>query len=186
MSIFSRMFRLCKADLHGVMDQLEDRGLLLKQCLREMEESLKHKEVRLDQIARAAEQIRRALARHDEESLKLEQDLELAVGKEKDEIARMLIRKRRTLQSACRQLQRQLESLVEEQGQVAGILEKQRLQYDQLKAKAAAFCRQAEESRFEDPLETVDGAFAWLTPTEEEIELELLQRKEAARKGGGA
>jgi len=186
MSIFSRMLRLCKADLHGVMDQLEDKGLLLKQCLREMEESLKRKEVRLDQIARAGEQIRRTLARHNEESLKLEQDLELAVGKDKDEISRMLIRKRRTLQSACRQLQRQLDTLAEEQGQVAGTLEKQRLQYEQLKAKAAAFCRQAEEPRLEDSLETMDGAFAWLTPSEEEVELELLQRKEAARKGGGS
>ena len=186
MSVFSRLFRLCKADLHGVMDQLEDKGLLLKQCLREMEESLKHKESRLEQIAHTGEQIRRSLARHNEESLKLEQDLKLAVGKEKDEIARMLIRKRRTLQGGCGQLQRQLEALSEEQVQVAGTLEKQRLQYDQLKAKAAAFCRQAGEHRCEDPLGTMDGAFAWLTPSEEEIELELLQRKEAARKGGGS
>ena len=186
MSVFSRVFRLCKADLHGVMDQLEDKGLLLKQCLREMEESLKHKETRLDQIDRAGEQIKRALARHNEESFKLEQDLELAVGKEKDDIARMLIRKRRTLQSGCGQLQRQLEALTEERGQVVATLEKQRLQYDQLKAKTAAFCRQAEERRFEDPLETVDSAFAWLTPSEEEIELELLQRKESAQKGGGS
>lgn len=186
MSVFSRVFRLCKADLHGVMDQLEDKELVLKQCLREMEESLKHKEVRLDQITRAGEQIKRAMTRHDEESLKLEQDLDLAVSKEKDEIARMLIRKRRTLQSGCGQLQRQLEALAEERDQVAETLEKQRLQYDQLKVKAAAFCRQAENRRFEDPLETLDGAFAWQTPSDEEIELELLQRKEAVRKGGGA
>ena len=31
MGIFSRMVKLCTADLHGVMDQLEDKGLLLKQ-----------------------------------------------------------------------------------------------------------------------------------------------------------
>jgi phage shock protein A len=186
MSVFSRVFRLCKADLHGVMDQLEDKRLLLKQCLREMEESLKDKEVRLDQIARAGEQIQRALARHNEETLKLEQDLELAVGKEKDDIARMLIRKRRTLQGGCGQLQRQLEALHEEKDQVAGALEKQRLQYDQLKAKTSAFCRQAESPRFDDSLENVEDAFGWAAPSEEEIELELLQRKEAARKGGGS
>jgi phage shock protein A len=186
MSVFSRVFRLCKADLHGVMDQLEDKGLLLKQCLREMEESLKQKEARLDQIARAGEQIKRALARYNDETLKLEQDLELAVAKEKDEIARMLIRKRRTLQGGCGRLQRQLEALAEEKSQLAETLEKQRLQYDQLKAKAAAFCRQAEYRRFEEPLESMDGAYAWQAPSDEEIELELLQRKEAARKGGGA
>jgi phage shock protein A len=186
MSVFSRVFRLCKADLHGVMDQLEDRGLLLKQCLREMEESLKHKEARLDQITRGCEQIQSALARHNQEALKLEQDLDLAVRREKDDIARMLIRQRRTLQGGCGQLQRQLEVLTEERRQVAGTLEQQRLQYDQLKVKAAAFCRQAERRRFEDPVETLDSAFAWQTPSEEEIELELLQRKEAARQGGAS
>jgi phage shock protein A len=186
MSVFSRIFRLCKADLHGVMDQLEDKGLLLKQCLREMEESLKHKEARLDQITRNCEQIRRTLARHNEEALALEQDLDLAIRKEKDEIARMLIRKRRTLQGGCGQLQRQLELLAEERGQVAATLEQQRLQYDQLKVKTAAFCRQAEQRRFEDPVEPPDGAFAWQIPSEEEIELELLQRKEAVRQGGAS
>ena len=186
MGVFSRIFRLCKADLHGVMDQLEDKSLLLKQYLREMEESLKYKEARLEQINGSCRQIQRDLVQRNNEGQKLEQDLDLAVRKEKDEIARMLIRKRRTLQSACRQLQRQLDTLAEEQGQVAGTLEKQRLQYDQLKAKAAAFCRQAEEPRLEDAMETMDGAFAWLTPSEEEVELELLQRKEVARKGGGS
>jgi phage shock protein A len=184
MSVFSRMFRLCKADLHGVMDQLEDKDLLLKQCLREMRESLNHKEARLDQITRSCEQIQRALSLRNEEALGLERDLDLAVRKEKDDIARMLIRKRRTLQGGCGQLQRQLEALMEDKSQVAGTLEKQHLQYNQLKAKAAAFCHQAEQRRYEDPMETLEGPYARQTPSEAEIELELLQRKEAARQGG--
>ena len=44
MGIMSRMLRLWKADLHGVMDQLEDKALVLKQYLREMEVSLKQKQ----------------------------------------------------------------------------------------------------------------------------------------------
>jgi phage shock protein A len=184
MSVFSRIFRLCRADLHGVMDQLEDKGLLLKQCVREMEESLKHKEIQLDQITRSCEQIQCAMAQRNEEILALEKDLELAVRKEKDDIARMLIRKRRTIQGGCGQLQRQLEGLMEEKNQFAGTLEEQRLQYDQLKAKAAAFCHQAEQHRYDDAMAACDDAYAWQTPSEEEIELELLQRKEAAGKGG--
>jgi phage shock protein A len=184
MGVFSRVFRLCKADLHGVMDQLEDKGLLLKQYLREMEESLKHKQARLEQITRGCVQIQRDLAQRNQQARKLEQDLDLAVSKEKDEIARMLIRKRRTIQGGCEQLQRQLEVLTEEKDKVAETLEQQRLQYDQLKVKAAAFCRQAEQRRTEEPMETMDAAFAWQAPSEEEIELELLQRKEAVRQGG--
>jgi len=168
------------------MDQLEDKSLVLKQYLREMEESLKYKEARLEQINGSCRQIQRDLVQRNNEGQKLEQDLDLAVRKEKDEIARMLIRKRRTLEGGCEQLQHQLEVLMEEKGKIAETLEQQRLQYDQLKVKAAAFCRQAEQRRFEEPPAGMDAAFSWPTPSEEEIELELLQRKEKVRQGGAA
>lgn len=184
MGILSRMLRLCKADVHGVMDQLEDKGLLLKQALREMEASLKAKENRLAQISGHCRQIERDLSLRREEVRKLEKDLDLAVSKEKDDIARMLIRKRRVLQNSCDQLTRQMASLTEEQDTVAGILNRQRLQYDQMKIKAAAFCRQAESRRYEDFAAESVPASGWEAPTEEEIELELLQRKEALAQGG--
>lgn len=184
MGVFSRIFRLCRADLHGVMDQLEDKSLLLKQYLREMEEGLKQKEARIELIESNGRQIRRELVQRDQEVQKLEKDLALAVTKEKDEIARMLIRKRRTIQGGSDQLQRQLEILMEEKSKLDQTLQQQRLQYDQLKIKAAAFCRQAEQKQYADPAATVDADYTWNTPSEEEIELELLQRKEAARQGG--
>ena len=54
MGIMTRMLRLCKADVHGVMDQLEDKGLLLKQYLREMETSLGHKEQQISGLSSAS------------------------------------------------------------------------------------------------------------------------------------
>ena len=96
----------------------------------------------------------------------------------------MLIRKRRTIQGGCAQLQRQLELMTEEKGRIAETLEQQRLEYDRLKVKTAAFCQQTEQQAFETPAATVDAAFAWQAPSEEEIELELLQRKEAVQQGG--
>ena len=43
MSILTRMIRLCKADIHGVMDEMENKELMLKQHLRDMEEALEAK-----------------------------------------------------------------------------------------------------------------------------------------------
>ena len=50
MGIMTRFTRLCKADLHGVLDQLEDKGLLLKQSLRDMESEIGRKETKLGQM----------------------------------------------------------------------------------------------------------------------------------------
>ncbi len=184
MGILSRMLRLCKADVHGVMDQLEDKGLLLKQALREMEAGLKAKDNRLAHISGRCRQIERELSARREEVKKLEKDLDLAVSKEKDDIARMLIRKRRTLQSSCDQLVGQMVGLTEEQNALSETLARQRMKYDQLKIKAAAFCQQAESREFEATADASDTAYGWKAPTEEEIELELLQRKEALAQGG--
>jgi phage shock protein A len=186
MGILSRMFRLCKADVHGVMDQLEDRGLLLKQYLREMEASLKEKDERLVQIGRHLRQVQRDLNQRHEEVQKLEKDLDLAVLKDKDDIARMLIRKRRTLEDSCEQLTFQLEGLEEEKNSLSETIAHQRLQHEQLKIKAAAFCRQAERQEFAESVATANSASSWKASSDEEIELELLQRKEAMQKGGGA
>lgn len=190
MAILSRMMRLFKADVHGVMDQLEDKGLLLKQYLREMEASLEDKAGRLKRIEQAIRQVENDLAQREGEVQKLDNDLDLAVRREKDDIARMLIRKRRSLQGSCEQLKLQLETQTRENRSLSETLARQRLQYDQLKIKVAVFRQQARPKGFDDILAFEDivapegPSQAWRTPTEEEVELELLQRKEALQEGG--
>lgn len=185
MGILSRMFRLCKADVHGVMDQLEDKGLLLKQHLREMENNLKEKEAQLKKLEYSYRQAERDLAVRKEQVEKLEMDLDLAVRKEKDDIARMLIRKRRVYQGNWEQLIHQIEKLKEERDRLAETLDKHRMQYEQLKVKAASFYSRAQQQEFESVINT-ETCKHWKTPTEEEIELELLQRKEAVQQGGAS
>jgi len=185
MGILSRMLRLCKADVHGVMDQLEDKGLLLKQYLREMEASLKEKEARLTRINNACRQIESDKAQRLAEAQRLEQDLELALRREKDDIARMLIRKRRALENSCELLTRRQDGLQAEQNHLAETLAQQRLQYDQLKIKTATFCQQAEQQHTVEAEALAETDYGWQAPTDEEIELELLQRREALQQEGG-
>lgn len=186
MAIFSRMLRLFKADVHGVMDQLEDKGLLLKQYLREMETALEEKETRLAAMQQALRQSGIDLARRNEEIEKLENDLELAVRKAKDDIARMLIRKRCILQTSCEQLTRHIASLTETHDSLSETLAQQRLQYDQLKLKIAAFNQQAQPDGLAAIVAEADASQGWKAPTDEEIELELLRRKETLQQGGAA
>jgi phage shock protein A len=184
MGVFTRILRLCRADLHGVMDQLEDKNLLIRQHLREMRENLKTKEARLEQIVASCRRIQHDLDQCNQQIQKIDPDLDLAVRKGKDEIARMLIRKRLTLQGGSGHLQRQLELLDEEKTRTAQLLEEQRLQYEQLKVKATTFCQEAEQRRFETSSACMDAASSWQSPSDDEIELELLQLKEALGSGG--
>jgi phage shock protein A len=168
------------------MDQIEDKGLLLKQYLREMESALKEKQTRQSQLHQTCRQIQRDLSQQNLEREKLEKELELAVRKDKDDIARMLIRKRRMLQVCCDGMQRQLQRIEEEGAQLTEILNQQQLQYRELKVKAAEYCRWTEQRPFAEASEVMAESGFSSPPTEEEVEIELLQRKEALKQGGAA
>jgi phage shock protein A len=124
------------------------------------------------------------IARHSEEMDRLERDLTLALKKEKDDIARMLIRRRRALETASRHLKEQEETITQEKTQLSETLANQRLQYETLKAKADAYCRRAADRLFETASRQGAAAIYSDDPIDEEIELELLERKEALQEGG--
>ena len=184
MGIMTRVLRLCKADVHGVMDQLEDKELLLKQYLREMEDSLDRKERQISALSQRQSGLIRQIDDHQGEMNRIENDLDLAIQKEKDDIARMLIRRRRTLESACRHLQTQMEMYAQEETTLTATLANHRLQYDTLKVKADVYCQKTRQSPFSAQTNPVSGEGCPIDPTQEEIELELIQRREALLKGG--
>jgi phage shock protein A len=159
MAIMTRFMRLCKADIHGVMDQLEDRGLVLKQYLRDMEQELDQKEARLDQ------------------------DLAVAIEKDKDDIARVLIRKLKPLAYHRDELGRHIEILDRETTQFGKCVEEQRLQYEQLQLRCTEYFQGVEREQWEKAMSDIAPHSVSREPSEEEVELELLQRKEAIKGG---
>ena len=186
MGIMSRMLRLCKADVHGVMDQLEDKELLLKQYLREMEASLDHKEQVLRHLTDRINHLNARVSRHDQEEQKVEQDLTVALKKEKDDIARALIRNRRLLANTSRHLNEQIAALTGERNQLKDTLSNQRLQYETLQARANTWCSRTGGPLFADISRSEIGNTDCYEPNDEEIELELIQRKESLSKGDTA
>jgi len=179
MGIMTRVVKVFKADIHGVMDQLEDQGLLLKQHLRDMEEALTHKETKLKKILASRNQTRQELDRYDRQSERLEQDLTVAVQKEKDDIARMLIKKIKPLDDLRNELACHIDTLDEEIARSKDHLEQQQIRYEQLKHRSVEYFHKAEIKEEEKNISALlpDNISGELS--EEEIDLELIKRKEA-------
>lgn len=182
MGIMSRAIRLCKADLHGVMDQMEDKDLLLRQHLREMEAAMAGRQARIDRLEETLRAGRRDLATYERERQALEAELERAVARDKDDIARLLIRKLFPLRQTIERVALHLNEMAEQLDQEQDRLGVQRLAYDETRHRVAA----ARERRRRGESWTDCGLPAGThpsVPSEEEIEWELLQRKEAAENG---
>ena len=179
MGIITRVVKIFKADIHGVMDQFEDQGLLLKQYLRDMEEALNQKEAKLARKIALRNQAQKEHDKYDQQYHTLDHDLTVAVQRGKDNIARMLIRKTKPLGSLCDELAGQLATLDEEISLFKEHLSEQRLQYEQLKIRSAEYFHRTEmQGQEKDMLNIIPNNLSGKL-SEDEIELELLKRKEA-------
>jgi len=184
MGLMTRFFRLCKADLHGVMDQIEDRELLLKQYLREMEDALSKKEADLKRLAAERETAGRERDDYEIRGRALEDDISTALDKEKDDIARHLIRKLLPITSLIKTLDARLERLDARINHLREAIRKQRQEYDQIRVRAASLSGSARKDRYpeggvEYSTRTMDAE-----PSDQDVELELLKRKDRLGKGG--
>ena len=183
MALLSRIVQLFKADIHGVMDQIEDQGLLLKQHLRDMEESLVEKEMKLKKMRSALDQAQQDHQKGEKETGNWEQDLQVAIKKDRDDIARMLIKKLSPLTRLQSERRNHIDRLNHEIDQFNAVIEQQRIQYEQLRQKAAEYFYRQEKHNWDPIWPSAQSGLRLHELSKEEVELELLQRKEALKGG---
>lgn len=184
MTIWSRIMRLFKADIHGVMDQLEDKELLAKHYLREMEYCLRHKEACMQRLSDRVSQNENRQKKYAKEVEKLEKDLVLAVQKEKDEIAKMLIRRQRSQMVYLEGLRQQHKELDCKLEQLKNLFSEQQIRYQTLRAKASIFQKTASQDTFPGLDVVVKTIGCEASISEDEIEIELLRRKDSLSQQG--
>ena len=177
MHFLQRFVHLARADAHGVLDSLEDRGLLLRQCLREAELEVARKRGRRDELGAALEIVTRQHEQATARSLQLDEDVKLALGRGEEELARFAIRKLIALRKQRERLDEKLRAHREEREKLVAKLEEQEHELEALRDRvrqAVAEVR-ASERDAQDP-EANTGSVQ-----DEEIELELLRRRAAER-----
>lgn len=94
MALITRISRLFRADLHAVLDSIEEPELLLRQSIREMEHDLSISEQRIRQVTREQQTL---CTRREELSGSLadvDEELALCLESAKDDLARSLIRRK--------------------------------------------------------------------------------------------
>ena len=183
MGIMTRFTRIFKADIHGVMDQIENKELILKQCLREMEASLAKNKAKLNQLKTALDQNRNEIRQLEREKIKSEEDLNTAIEKEKEDIARLLIKKRLKTDQHMEAVSRHTESIEKKIEMMTERIEAQKQQYAELTLRSESWIQKAEYRQWEENASNTMPENSWHSISDEEVELELIKRKDAIRGG---
>lgn len=182
MTLISRIERLFKADVHGVLDWLEDPEAVLKQSVRDMEAEIAQGEQRLVDLNRKADKLQAFVATVEAKRSELADQIDICFEEDNLELARRFIRKKleaeKRLQTAANfvtdvvaKKEAQQQKLKQQSEQLEAIVEKMRLFVD----NACEPTPQASGAAFES---------ASMAVSDEEVEIAFLYEKRVRAQRG--
>jgi phage shock protein A len=169
MRLFDRVSRLVKSDAHGIIDQLEERDLLLKQHLRDAEIEVADKRARAESLEDEQRRLREEADRLAAVESSLDEDVELAIAGDKDELARFAVAKLLPVRAAHRDVKTRIVEVAASRDRLAERLAIQEQQLADLTTRVRASLAETRRERafVPEPARLV---------SDEEVELELLRR----------
>ena len=94
MTLITRITRLVKADLHGILDGLEEPEEVIKQAIRDMEEDIAAQERRLEELRAILQRLEREAQETTATLQEIASQVDICFAAENEPLARNLIRKR--------------------------------------------------------------------------------------------
>lgn len=139
MALITRISRLFHADMHAVLDHIEEPDLLLKQAIREMTDSLAQDETQLKLLAHEQQQFTRQQTELNESLTDLDEQLALCFKSNKEDLARTLIKRKLETQQHLKALNNKIREAKEAADKLAAQLTEQKAQLESMQQKAALF-----------------------------------------------
>lgn len=170
MALITRVSRLFRADMHAVLDRIEEPQQLLQQAIREMEEALLQEEQQLKLMQHEQGQLQRRLQGLEQVLAKSEEELDLCFESNKEELARNIIKRRLETERLGNHLAEKREALAERIKQLKPRIEQNRDELQGMRQKAELLV--SEQSEFTVG-EAVDVAIR-----DDEVEVAFLREKQ--------
>lgn len=177
MALLTRITRLFRADLHAVLDRIEEPDVLLKQAVREMEEALASDERRLRGLTQERDQLLAREADLGQSLGSVAEELDLCFASGKDELARTLIRRRLEAEHLGKGLARKREALEASLATLRKRVAENRSRLETLRQKAELLTEQEDLHRPEEGWPLPDHAVR-----DEEVEVAFLREQQQRRR----
>lgn len=177
MALIRRMSRLFTADLHAVLDQIEEPEILLKQAVREMEEELARQEQRIKWLRHERELV---IAREGElksAPAEIDEQLDLCFADGNEELARKLTRRKLQTQRLAQRLSAKREIADKALADNEANLAENRERLEGMRQKAECLAEELGDAHTERSFANAEWAVA-----EDEVEIAYLREKQRRSK----
>lgn len=170
MALITRLSRLFRADMHAVLDRIEEPQQLLQQAIREMEGALHQEVQQLVLLQHEQAQLQRRLQGLEQGLAQGEEELDLCFESNKEELARKLIRRRLETQRLGKQLAEKSDTLLEHIKQLKPRIEQHRTELEGMRQKA--------ELLSSEPTEPYAARAAEVAVGDDEVEVAFLRERQ--------
>jgi phage shock protein A len=173
MALITRVSRLFRADLHAVLDRIEEPDLLLRQAVREMEEDLAGDEQRVKLLKHEHGQLV-SRQKDTEESLNgIDEELDVCFASQNDDLARALIKRKLEAQHFHKALERKRQALAKTLGALNTRIDENRSRLESMRQKAELLGEQDTPGHQE-----ADWSTPGTTVRDEDVEVAFLREKQ--------
>lgn len=186
MAILARVKRLFQADIHAVLDSLEEPEAVLKQALREMQEALDLKQAAQARNQALLSDLRRREEATAEQLQSAERDLGFAVQRASEDLGRRTLARKLALAKRLQAIQARRASTELACARQAEEIELKQDQLDAMLEKAKAFVPWTADDSPASVAESILSRESRESQavSEEEVELEWLRLRAQAEQGG--
>ncbi len=136
MALITRVTQLFTADVHAVLDRIEEPEVVLKQAIREMAEEVAGGEQRLRWLAAEQQQLEQSLNGSDDAIAALDSELDLCFEAGEEDLARSLVKRKLVAEQQHKQVSQQLDVIQRDHDVLEATLAEQGQQLADMQQKA--------------------------------------------------
>jgi phage shock protein A len=174
MALINRLARLVTADMHAVLDRIEEPESLLKQAVREMEEELAAGEQRLRHLRRDRDRMKTHREELEQTLAQLEEELDSCFAAGEDTLARAVIRHKLEGEQAYQSIVKRGADIDQHLSQCEAALNEHRIRLDSMRQKSELL---AEDTSAGDGFRACDGNER-SSLRDEDVEVAFLREKQ--------
>lgn len=172
MALINRVARLFTADMHAVLDQIEEPEVVLRQAIREMEEELARQRQRRKWLETEIEAAGARLDGLAEQARDLDSNLDICFANDNEALARKLTRRKLETARLGELTEAKRDALTKQLDELTALLADNADQLDGMRQKAAILA--SEESARAKPGDTAAAAI-----DDDDVEIAFLREKQA-------
>jgi phage shock protein A len=176
MSLLHRITRLFKADIHGILDALEEPDVMLKQAVREMQEEIEQSEAQLKTAGKQLERFEQKIPEQAAALARFEEQIDFCFAENNEILAKTLLRKKLETRQSLQALEKRRQALLDEKVALESELAGRRDKLQSILDKMALFTDRSTDA-YPAAFDANNESVLCNAVTQEDVELAYLKEK---------